>query len=154
MTSTARRALWIGGSLVAVLLVAALAVPFLVDINRYHDLIESQAEKMLGRDVTLGRMSLRLLPLPGVSVQPVAIASDRPGDPPLLKAESLSARARLFPLLRGQIAVASPKSLLPHRRPPPARPALPGGPPSPSPGCESTRRGSISWTRRCSRERR
>lgn len=107
MTSTARRALWIGGSLVAVLLVAALAVPFLVDINRYHDLIESQAEKMLGRDVTLGRMSLRLLPLPGVSVQPVAIASDRPGDPPLLKAESLSARARLLPLLRGEIAVAS-----------------------------------------------
>jgi len=121
MTSTARRALWIGGSLVAVLLVAALAVPFLVDINRYHDLIESQAEKMLGRDVTLGRMSLRLLPLPGVSVQPVAIASDRPGDPPLLKAESLSARAQLFPLLRGQIAVASLVATRPelnlHRHP-------------------------------------
>jgi len=121
MTSRTRLALWIGGSLVAVVLVAALVVPFLVDINRYHDLIESQAEKMLGRDVTLGRMSLRLLPLPGVSVRPVAIASDRPGDPPLLKAESLSARARLLPLLRGQIAVASLVAARPelnlHRHP-------------------------------------
>ena len=140
MTSKARRTLWIGGSVVAVLLVAALVVPFLVDINRYHDLIESQAEKMLGRDVTLGRMSLRLLPVPAVSVRPVAIASDRPGDPPLLKADSLSARARLLPLLRGEIAVASLVATRPelnlHRHPDGSfnLPQIPSSAPAPSGG--------------------
>jgi len=107
MTSGSRRLLWISGSLALVFIGTALAVPFFVDINRYHDLIKSQAEKILGRGVSLGRMRLVLLPVPGVSVEPVAVASDRRGDPPLLKAQSLSAHARLLPLLHGEIAVAS-----------------------------------------------
>jgi AsmA-like protein len=135
MTRRTLRFLWIGGSLLALVVAACLAVPFLVDINRYHDLIESQAEKMLHRDVTVGRMSLRLLPLPGVEVSPVTIASDRPGDPPLLKAEALSARARLLPLLRGQIAVASlvvSRPVLNLHRYPDGHTNLPA-PPSPPP---------------------
>lgn len=107
MTRTLRRFLWFGGGLVLVFAGAALAVPYLVDLNRYHDLIESQAEKALGRNVGVGRMRLVLLPVPGVSVEPLSIGSDRPGDPPLLKTESLAAHARLLPLLRGRIEVAS-----------------------------------------------
>jgi len=102
-----RRLLWIGGSLLATLILLAFTIPLFVDINRYHDAIESQAERLLGRDVTLGRMRLTLLPLPGVSIEPLAIASDVKGDPELLRAESLAAHARILPLLRGEIAVAS-----------------------------------------------
>jgi AsmA protein len=112
LTRGTRRALWIAGALLALIAAAAIAVPYFVDINRYHDLIERQAEQTLGRDVTIGKMSLVLFPIPGVSIEPLAIASDRPGDPPLLKTESLSARARLLPLLRGEMTVAS---LVAHR---------------------------------------
>src|SRR5258706_1567568 len=107
MTRRIRRTLWIAGAIVVVVTGIALAIPYFVDINRYHDLIESQAEKALGRGVSLGRMRLVLLPVPGVSVEPVSIASDRRGDPPLLKAASVSAHARFIPLLHGEIAVAS-----------------------------------------------
>ncbi|PYQ13188.1 MAG: hypothetical protein DMH00_04650 [Acidobacteria bacterium] len=107
MTLKLRRYLMIGGGLVFALLVLALVIPLLVDINRYHDTLEAQAAKLLGRDVTLGTLRLTLFPLPGVSVKPVAIASDRKGDPPLLRAESLAAHARLLPLLGGKVAVAS-----------------------------------------------
>jgi len=107
MTPRLRRTLWIAGSLVAALIVLALVIPLFIDINKYHDTIEAKAEQLLRRDVTLGTMKLTLFPIPGVSVQPLAIASDRKGDPPLFKSESLSAHVRILPLLGGNIAVAS-----------------------------------------------
>jgi len=107
MSPGLRKLFWIGGGLVAVLIVLALAIPLFVDINRYRGTIETQAERMLGRDVTLGTMKLALFPVPGISVKPLAIASDRKGDPPFLKTESLSAHVRILPLLGGEIAVAS-----------------------------------------------
>jgi len=107
MTPRFRRILWIAGSTVAALIALALVVPLFIDINRYHDTIEAKAEALLGRDVTLGTMKLTLFPIPGVSVTPLAIASDRKGDAPLLKADSLSAHVRILPLLGGEIAVAS-----------------------------------------------
>jgi uncharacterized protein involved in outer membrane biogenesis len=107
MTPRLRRLLWIAGSFVAGLIALALVIPLFVDINRYHDTLEAKAEGLLRRDVTLGTMKLTLFPIPGVSVKPLAIASDRKGDPPLFKAESLSAHVRILPLLGGEIAVAS-----------------------------------------------
>ncbi len=107
MTRSLRRFLWIGGGLLAALALLAIVVPLLVDLNRYHDPIEARAEKLLGRDVTLGTMKLSFFPVPGVSVEPLVIASDRSGDPPLLRVESLSARVKLLPLLRREISVES-----------------------------------------------
>ena len=46
----------------AELLCVAVALPFLIDVNRYRGLIEEQAEAALGREVQLGEMQLSLLP--------------------------------------------------------------------------------------------
>lgn len=107
MSPGIRRSLWIAGVLVAVIAGLAIAVPFFIDINSYRGQIETQAEALLGRDVSLGTMKLTLLPVPGVSVRPLSIASDQKGDPPFLNAEALSAHARILPLLQGKIAIAS-----------------------------------------------
>jgi AsmA-like protein len=155
MTPRIRRFLWISASLAALLIGAALAVPLFVDINRYHDLIESQAGRMLGRQVVLGRMSLRLLPIPGVSVKPVRISSDRPGDPPFFQAESLAAHARILPLLRGRIDVASLTASRPElnlHRYPDGRFNLPAPPPaaaapSPAPAAPQAAGSSFSLSR-------
>ncbi|HEU5179905.1 MAG TPA: AsmA-like C-terminal region-containing protein [Candidatus Polarisedimenticolia bacterium] len=107
MSPGIRRASWIAGVLVIVSVALAIAIPFFVDVNTYRGRIETEAEAILGRDVTLGTMKLTLLPIPGLSVKPLSIASDQKGDPPFLNAEALSAHARLMPLLQGKIAIAS-----------------------------------------------
>ncbi len=48
--------------IVVLLIAAALIVPRLIDVNQYHSQIQSQLEKRLGRQVTLGKMGLRLFP--------------------------------------------------------------------------------------------
>ena len=107
MSPGVRRALWIAGVLVAAFVGIAIAVPFFVDINAYRGRIETEAEALLGRDVSLGTMRLTLMPIPGVSVKPLSVASDQKGDPPFLSADSLSAHARILPLLRGRLEIAS-----------------------------------------------
>lgn len=95
------------GGLLALLLVAAIALPLLVDVNRYRGLIEERAEEVLQRDVRLGEMSLSILPL-GVKVEDVALAA-RPeeGGGDLIAARSLRVGAKLLPLLRKRLEVTS-----------------------------------------------
>jgi uncharacterized protein involved in outer membrane biogenesis len=57
------RKLGIAIAVIVVLLIAAvLIVPHLINVNQYHWQIQSQLEKRLGRQVTLGNMGLRLFP--------------------------------------------------------------------------------------------
>ena len=46
---------------VAVLLVIVIALPFVIDVNRFRPQIESQLSSALGRQVGLGNLSLSLL---------------------------------------------------------------------------------------------
>ena len=61
--------------IVVVLIAAILIVPHLIDVNQYHSQIQSQLEKRLGRQVTLGNMGLRLFP-PAFDVENTTIAED------------------------------------------------------------------------------
>ena len=70
------RKLGIVAAIIVVLLVAAaLIVPHLVDINQYHGQIQSQLEKKLGRQVSLGNMSLSMFP-PSFQVENTTMAKD------------------------------------------------------------------------------
>lgn len=108
MTRGTRLALIVVGGLVTVLVLAAAALPFLVDVNRYAPVIAAQIKQATGREVALGRMSLRLLPSPNLSVGPLRVADSalHPGRD-ALKAETLSIRVGLLPLLRGRIDIKS-----------------------------------------------
>ena len=60
---------------VLVLIVAALAAPRFVDVNRYHDRIQAELSSKLGRQVSLGHMQLSLLPF-SFRVDQLSIADD------------------------------------------------------------------------------
>ena len=90
----ARRLLVAAAVLLALLVVAALALPALIDVNRYRGLIQEKAEAVLGRKVTLGPMALSVLPLPGIDVEGIEVEG-------LLKASALEVRVKLWSLLTG-----------------------------------------------------
>src|SRR5260370_3839803 len=75
--SRTARTLGIAALIVVLLFFAvALIVPHFVDINRYHDQIQAQLEKRLGRSVSLAAMKLSLLP-PPFEVNNTAIGQDK-----------------------------------------------------------------------------
>src|SRR2546428_199741 len=71
-------------ALIVVLLVAAaLIVPHVVNINFYHNQIQAELQKKLGREISLGQMGLSLFP-PSFQVNNAIIGEDRsfpPGHP-------------------------------------------------------------------------
>ena len=92
-----------------VVVVAVLAiVPKMMDVNHYHDQIQSQLSAKLGRPVTLGAMSLSLLP-PKFTVQDAAIGEDPAfgTDHEFAKMQSMAVRIKLMPLLRKDVQIQS-----------------------------------------------
>src|SRR5690349_10896672 len=91
-------------SVFVVLLVVALALPHLVDVNRYHDRIQGEVQKRVGRQVSLGPMHLSLVPL-AFRVQGATVAdSPRAGsDKPFARTDDLYVRVEVRPLLRGHV---------------------------------------------------
>jgi len=92
----------VAGSALLLLVIAALAAPWIVDVNRYRGRLEAELGKRLNRQVTLGQMRLSILPL-GVRVADVAIAEDpalQTGQP-FARVQELYVSPRLLPLLRG-----------------------------------------------------
>jgi AsmA protein len=102
----ARRGLVALGIVVILALAVGLAVPFLVDVNRYKPVIAAKIREVTGREVGLGTISLRVLPSIALAVRPLTVA-DGPRYPgrDALRAESLSVRVSLADLLRGRVTI-------------------------------------------------
>ncbi len=96
------------GALLVLLILAAVALPFIIDVQRLAPLIAGQIQQVTGRKATLGRISLRVLPVPGVTVSPVTVAEGAryPGRD-ALRLAAVSLRLRPLPLLRGRIEFGS-----------------------------------------------
>lgn len=109
MTRLTRRVLIVAGSVTGLIVLAAAALPFLVDVNRYRPLIVSSVKEATGRTIELGTISFALLPAPGLRVSGPIRLSDSAAYPgrSALTAESLSVRLGLWPLLRGRASVTS-----------------------------------------------
>src|SRR3954469_24591385 len=96
----------IGVLLVVIVLILAVA-PKLINVNKYHDQIQSQLSEKLGRPVTLGEMSLSLLP-PKFTVQNASIFEDKNfGTGTFAQMQSMSVRVELFPLLSKNVEIQS-----------------------------------------------
>src|SRR5690606_20718369 len=92
--------LWIAG-LIVVLLAALFAVPYAVDWNAYRGVFETEASRMLGREVRVGGdVSLRLLPAPYISFEKPRIADATAGEA-FFRADSFTMWLALPPLLQG-----------------------------------------------------
>jgi uncharacterized protein involved in outer membrane biogenesis len=96
------------GIVVGLIVVVVVAVWLLLDVNKYRPQIQAKLEEQLQRKVTLGNMSLGLLPL-RFTVQNVVIAEDPAFQSqfPFTHAKQLDVRVSLFPLLTGNVKVNS-----------------------------------------------
>ncbi|MGZ6423646.1 MAG: AsmA family protein, partial [Bdellovibrionota bacterium] len=89
---------WLG-ILVALLLVIALALPFLIDANQFRPRLEAALTQALGREVKLGDLKLSLLS-GGVAATDLSIADDPSfSKTPFIRAKSLKVGVELQPLL-------------------------------------------------------
>ncbi len=96
------------GIIIAIIVLAAVAVWALFDVNRYRGRIQSELEQRLGRDVSLGNMSLGLLP-PRFHVENLRVGEDPQfgGQQPFVLADRLDVSVHLLPLLGGNIEMDS-----------------------------------------------
>ncbi len=94
--------------IVAVIIIAALALPSFLDVNRYHDRIQAELQKKLDRPVSLGQMRLSLLPL-AFRVENAVVGEDANfrTQRPFAQAQELYVTAKLMPLLHGDVQVDS-----------------------------------------------
>src|SRR5206468_1037591 len=94
-----KRAAKIIGILILILLVVAIALPFLVNVNSFRPTIESQASSALGRKVTIGNLKLSIL-TGSVSADDLAIADDPAfSKAPFVAAKALNVGVELMPLV-------------------------------------------------------
>ncbi len=93
------KALKIAAALLLTLVLAATAAFFLLDVNQFRGVIQSQMEAALARKVTLGDMGLSISPL-AIRVDQVTISDDVAFSAnPFLTAKQIAVRVELMPLL-------------------------------------------------------
>jgi len=103
------------GILIAIVVVAVLALPYLVDVNSYRPRIQAELEKRTGRPVSLGQMELKVFPL-RFHVEN-AVVFDDPSfhdSQPFAQAADLYVSAKLLPLLHGNVQVDSVELVRPR----------------------------------------
>ena len=84
---------------IAVLLVTAIALPFLVNVNSFRPQIESRLSEALGRPVKVGNLSLSVLS-GAVGADQLSIADDpKFSNAPFIKAKSLKVGVEMMPLI-------------------------------------------------------
>ncbi|MBI1749929.1 MAG: AsmA family protein, partial [Acidobacteria bacterium] len=94
-----KTALKIIGIVVAILLVLAIALPLLVNVNSFRPQIESRLSAALGRQVKVGNLSLSVLS-GGVGADQLSIADDpKFSNAPFITAKSLKVGVELMPLI-------------------------------------------------------
>jgi len=103
-----KRALkWLGiavGVVVVLAIVAAIALPRLIDTPRVQALIASSAAQALGRPVKWESLSVGLFPLPSIELHKLEVAEDPHfGTTPFLTLETGRVYLRLRPLLTGRV---------------------------------------------------
>lgn len=97
-----KRALLIVGVLIAILLLAALSLPFLVNANEFRPRIEAAATSAVGRKVSLGNLSFSIFS-GSLKAQDLSIADDpRFSSEPFLRAKSLVLGVNVRQLLTSQ----------------------------------------------------
>ena len=93
--------------IIVLIVVVIVAVPLVVDVNRYHGMVQAQLEKALGRPVTFGNMHLSMTP-PSIRIENVTIGEDPQfGAGPFAKAQYIDTSVKLLPLVRGNVDIRS-----------------------------------------------
>jgi len=106
MEKKRRRWPWVVAlGLVVVLVGAAVALPLLLDVERYRGRIEAALTQATGWKAEIGQIGFSVWRGLVLTVSPVRLAA--PGDASRLEVERLEIRAAVLPLLRGQLVIQS-----------------------------------------------
>lgn len=101
-----KRMLWGVAGLALLLAIAAVALQALADSDRLKQLAHDRVSQTWGRELTVGELSISLLPTPHVHASDVAISNpDWAQDKHLFEASGITARLALLPLLTGNMVV-------------------------------------------------
>jgi len=101
---TARRMIW---AILLIVLLAVLVPPF-VNVNRYRKRVAEAISRALGREVTVSRIELKLLPRPGIVLSNFVVAENPSyGAEPMLRADTVTAFLRLTSLWRGRLEIGT-----------------------------------------------
>lgn len=94
-----KTALKVVGIVIALLLVVAIALPFVIDVNSFRPQIESNLSSALGRAVKVGNLHLSILS-GSVGADQLSIADDpKFSQAPFIQAKSLKVGVELMPLI-------------------------------------------------------
>ena len=94
-------------AIVVVLLLIAISVPPLINVSRFRARLSDAISRELGRPVTLGGITLRLLPQPGFDLVNLVVGDDPDfSSEPILRADEVTAYLRLSSLWRGHMEIA------------------------------------------------
>ncbi|MCZ6669838.1 MAG: AsmA family protein [Acidobacteria bacterium] len=88
------------------LIAAAIVLPAWLDPNSYREMVESRMEETLGREVSIGEIGLKVLPVLAISVANITIQEDPPVEgAPFLEAGALRGSMKILPLLRKRFEI-------------------------------------------------
>src|SRR4051794_33867774 len=94
-----KRVALILGGIAALLVVCALALPFVIDPNTFRPMLESRLSEALGRSVKLGDLKLSIFS-GSVTADDLAIADDPAfSKAPFVQAKRLAIGVELWPLI-------------------------------------------------------
>jgi AsmA protein len=99
------------GTLVGLIVVAAIALLLFVDPNKYRGDIQKAAKQHTGRELTIrGKLDLKVFPWIAVGVNDIEL-SNRPGfgSQPMLTVQNASIGVKLLPLLSSRLEVSKVK---------------------------------------------
>ena len=93
-----RIAKWIG-ILLAILILAVVSVPFLINVDQFRPTLQAELTRALGREVTLGNLRLKIL-RGQVTADDLSVAEDPTfGKPAFVKAQSLHVGVEIWPFI-------------------------------------------------------
>lgn len=103
-----KKILKIVGIVVVILILIVIALPFVVNVNKFKPTLETNLTSALGRKVDIGNIELSILS-GGIKVDDVSIADDPAfSQSPFLQAKQVTAGVALLPLIfSGKLAVSS-----------------------------------------------
>ncbi len=89
----------------AVLLLAVVATPFLIPAEQLRKLVEQEATSAAGMPVKIEALSVRIIPMPSLSIRNLAVEDVRGGTPKLTVASG-SLAVELIPLFDGRAEIS------------------------------------------------
>lgn len=100
---------WLVGALVALVVALAIVLPLLIDPNDYKDDLTRLVQEKTGRELLIrGDIELSVFPWLGVELPDVSLSNAAGFEAPhMLAIKQLDVRAKLLPLLRGELEVGT-----------------------------------------------